>query len=104
MRTLLKEVHGVDWRDGAVMNCKWRGPRLRDVLLRAGVTNRAELGWSGLHVAFSCFQTRCQDDDWYGGSVGLDTAMSLDAEAILALEVSCPSSSGFFFFDIFAME
>lgn len=25
MRTKLKEVNGVDWFDGAVMNCKWRG-------------------------------------------------------------------------------
>ncbi|OAX77940.1 hypothetical protein ACJ72_07756 [Emergomyces africanus] len=37
MRTKLKEVVGLDWMDGAVMNCSWRGPRLRDVLLRAGV-------------------------------------------------------------------
>ncbi|PGH09801.1 sulfite oxidase [Blastomyces parvus] len=37
MRTKLKEVVGLDWMDGAIMNCSWRGPRLRDVLLKAGV-------------------------------------------------------------------
>jgi hypothetical protein len=25
MRTKLKEVNGIDWFDGAVMNCKWTG-------------------------------------------------------------------------------
>lgn len=35
MRTEIKEVEGIDWFDGAVMNCKWRGPRLRDVLMDA---------------------------------------------------------------------
>ncbi|EEH46630.2 uncharacterized protein PADG_02728 [Paracoccidioides brasiliensis Pb18] len=37
MRTKLKEVVGLDWMDGAVMNCTWSGPRLRDVLIKAGV-------------------------------------------------------------------
>lgn len=37
MRTRLKEVQGVNWFDGAVMNCRWEGPLVRDVLLRAGV-------------------------------------------------------------------
>ncbi|KKZ65697.1 sulfite oxidase [[Emmonsia] crescens] len=37
MRTKLKEVVGLDWMDGAIMNCTWRGPRLRDVLIKAGV-------------------------------------------------------------------
>ena len=37
MRTRIKEVQGIDWFDGAIMNCIWEGPRLRDILLRAGV-------------------------------------------------------------------
>lgn len=80
MRTLLKEVDGVDWYDGAVMNCKWRGPRLRDVLLKAGVAG-------GAHIALACHQTACQDDSWFGSSIPLDRGMSLDGEVILALEV-----------------
>jgi hypothetical protein len=41
-----------------------------------------------LHVAFSCYQVECQEDRWYGGSVGLGRCLSEDAEVILALEVS----------------
>ncbi len=86
MRTKLKEVAGVDWADGAVMNCRWRGPRLRDVLNWAGI---AVPDPSTAHVAFACFATPCQDDDWYGGSIELGRGMSEEGEVILALEVSC---------------
>lgn len=88
MRTMLKEVKGLDWCDGAVMNCSWRGPRLRDVLLSAGVRDKASDSDAALHVAFSCYQTLCEDDSYYGGSVELERVMNPDAEVILALEVS----------------
>ena len=87
MRTKLKEVKGIDWFDGAVMNCRWRGPRLRDVLLKSGVKIPRDK-WSSAHVAFACFQTPCQDDEWYGASIELERAMREDADVILALEVS----------------
>ena len=97
MRTKLKEVQGIDWGDAAVMNCKWRGPKLRDVLLKAGVGLK-DLGKKGpakisggsdgtMHVAFACYQTPCQEDNWYGGSITLERAMREDAEVILALDV-----------------
>lgn len=86
MRTRLKEVKGVDWMDGAVMNCKWKGPRLRDVLIKAGLKVK-EPEKSPLNVAFACFQVPCQDDDYYGGSIELWRAMQIDKEVILALEV-----------------
>ena len=41
MRTKLKEVSGIDWYDGAVMNCTWRGPLLGDVLRSAGVVGNS---------------------------------------------------------------
>lgn len=89
MRTLLKEVSGIDWFDGAVMNCKWRGPRLRDVLRRAGLKEKEEnLAKSPLHVAFACNQVECQDDSYYGASIEIWRAMELDREVILALDVS----------------
>lgn len=88
MRTKLKEVKGIDWLDAAVMNCRWRGPRLRDVLLRAGLREPDAENSSSLHVAFACHQIECQDDDYYGGSIELWRAMRLDREVILALEVS----------------
>lgn len=87
MRTKLKEVRGVDWKDGAVMNCTWKGPRLRDVLLRAGVKSEYA-AQSPLHVEFSCFQALCEDDDYYAGSIELWRAMQADKEVILALQVS----------------
>ncbi len=84
MRTLLKEVDGLDWCDGAVMNCRWRGPRLRDVLRRAGV---AVARGTKAHVAFACHSSLCQDDEYYGGSIELERAMMDEGEVILALDV-----------------
>lgn len=87
MRTVMKEVDGIDWGDGAVMNCKWRGPMLRDVLNEAGVNVRDV---KKSHVAFACYKTRVQGYDWYGGSIELDRAMREDADVLLAWEVSLP--------------
>lgn len=96
MRTMLKEVEGIDWGDAAVMNCRWKGPRLRDVLHRAGVLRQGQAqsrtktdteAGSPLYVAFSSYQVPCQDDTWFGGSVELERGLSEDAEVILALEV-----------------
>ncbi|EYE95536.1 putative sulfite oxidase [Aspergillus ruber CBS 135680] len=87
MRTLLREVEGIDWGDGAVMNCKWKGPKLRDVLRSAGgITGRIE----NLHAAFSCYQVRTQNDTWYGGSVPLERIMKDEdgGDVILALEMN----------------
>ena len=81
MRIALKEVDGVDWGDGAVMNCTWTGPRLCDILSTAGVKHG-----NNVHVAFACYQTDCQDDSWYGGSIPLERAMKRDADVILALK------------------
>lgn len=87
MRTLVKEVQGIDWFDTAVMNCKWRGPRLRDVLSKAGI-NMEKANWSQAHVEFGCHQNPSQDEQWYGSSISLETAMAWDAEVIIALEVA----------------
>lgn len=98
MRMKLKEVNGIDWFDGAVMNCKWRGPLLKDVLLKAGGIDLPPDQWKDAHVAFSCFQTPTQDDDWYGASIELSRAMRDDAEVILALDMNdaaLPPNHGF---------
>ncbi|KAL2810960.1 Oxidoreductase, molybdopterin-binding domain-containing protein [Aspergillus granulosus] len=84
MRTMLKEVDGLDWGDAAVMNCNWSGPRLKDILRHAGVHEARP----GLHVAFSSYQVECQDDQWFGGSIEIERALSNDAEVILALEMN----------------
>lgn len=88
MRTQLKEVQGIDWYDGAVMNCVWRGPRLRDVLLHMGAVKDDKSSWEGKHVAFACYQTECQEDSWYGASIELSRAMRGDMDVILALDMN----------------
>ncbi|EMD67422.1 hypothetical protein COCSADRAFT_168623 [Bipolaris sorokiniana ND90Pr] len=87
MRTKLKEVCGIDWYDGAVMNCKWSGPLLKDVLDKAGV--KVEEGkMSEAHVAFACFQTTTQDDSYYGASIPLSRAMNPENAIMIALEMN----------------
>ena len=86
MRTLLKEVDGLDWFEAAVMNCYWKGPKLRDILNEAGVdvTNIREK-----HVAFACYKVPVQGgESWYGGSIELERAMRDDADVLVALEVT----------------
>ena len=87
MRTLLKEVNGLDWGDAAVMNCKWKGPRLKDIL------DQAQVNIGTGHVAFSCYKTRVQGTDWYGGSIELARAMKEEADVLVALEVPRPTSN-----------
>jgi sulfite oxidase len=87
MRTKLKEVSGIDWFDGAVMNCKWTGPLLCDVLSAAGL-NVQDDKWENAHVAFACYQTACQDDEFYGASIPLSRAMNRNSSIMLALEMN----------------
>ena len=65
------------------MNCTWKGPKLRDILQEATLTIP---DCKGQHAAFASFQP-VQGADWYGGSVELERAMSVDADILLALEV-----------------
>lgn len=86
MKTQLKrEPQGIDWGDGAVMNCKWGGVLLADVLKKAGVKTG---DGKGLHVQFASYQQKCEEEGWFGGSVGLERCMKADAEVLLATEVS----------------
>jgi sulfite oxidase len=87
MRTKLKEVSGIDWFDGAVMNCSWTGPLLRDILEKASLKISKEQ-FATAHVAFACFQTPTQEDEWYGASVPLSRVMDPDSGIILALEMN----------------
>lgn len=92
MRVKLKEVQGLEWFDGAVMNAEWRGPKLRDVLMEAGiesVKNESDQPQSDkpLHVQFACHAVETQEDDYYGASIPLERAMNDSADVILAMEV-----------------
>jgi sulfite oxidase len=92
MRTRIKEVTGVDWFDGAIMNCVFEGPRLCDILLAAGVGGGKHLhdGVSPKHVQFASLG-KTQEDDWYGGSIPLSRALDRDMDVILVLKVCVPS-------------
>lgn len=89
MRTRIKEVAGVDWFDGALMNCVFEGPRLCDILLAAGADENESLheGVQPEHVQFASFGSKTQEDDFYGGSIPFDRALDPDMEVILALKV-----------------
>lgn len=78
----IKKVQGIPWQDGVIANAKWGGVRLRDVLNHAGV--KAE---ENLHVCFASYATRCQDDEYYGASIPLDRATSLEDDVMLAYDV-----------------
>lgn len=89
MRTRVKEVLGVDWFDGAVMNCTWEGPRVRDILLAAGVDDGHSVHnhVAPKHVHFANYGGKTQEDQWYGGSVPFDRVMCPDMDVILAVKV-----------------
>lgn len=89
----MKEVQGIDWGDGAIMNCKWKGPRLRDVILRAGLRVDATDSSREFHVAFASYQAKCQHEEWFEASVPLEMCLDIERDAILALEVRLSSFS-----------
>ncbi|KAJ9640061.1 hypothetical protein H2199_006295 [Coniosporium tulheliwenetii] len=88
MRTSIKEVQGLDWFDGAVMNCIFRGPRLSALLRAVGVLEELDEERQRAHVAFACRSQPCQEDAWYGASIPLARALDEGADVILALEMN----------------
>lgn len=90
MRTRIKEVSGIDWYDGAIMNCVWEGPRLRDVLLELAGCNEINTQDKAKqkHVQFASYGSECQEDSWYGGSIPFERAMDPEMDVILAIKVS----------------
>lgn len=84
MRTRIREVEGIDWFDAAILNAEWTGPLLRDVLTEAGVKVDET---AGSHVQLASYQTKVQDDEWYGSSVPLAMALDKTREVILAVKV-----------------
>ncbi len=69
------------------MNCKWTGPRLKDILEQAQVDVSVE-DRGKAHVAFNCYAVSCEDDSWYGASIPLERALAADKDVILALEMN----------------
>ncbi|KAF3912869.1 hypothetical protein AA313_de0205231 [Arthrobotrys entomopaga] len=86
MRTKEKEVWGIDWHNGAVMNAEWSGPLLSTILTTLAKPTLDPTKES--HVAFSCYQTPTQDDGYYGGSIPLSRALDPEMEVIIALKMN----------------
>lgn len=85
----IKEVRGILWDNGVIANCRWRGVRLRDILLRAGLAQELQkVQHDNYHVWFASHVSVCQDDMYYGGSVPLAKALDPEGDVILALDVS----------------
>ena len=75
--TRIKPVKGVQWREGAIGNAKWRGVRLSDVLRKAGLRESAKHVWfEGLDSVDDGGKTFA-----FGGSIPLEKAL-LDRDAI----------------------
>ncbi len=67
----LKPVKGVQWREGAIGNAKWRGARLSDLLKKAGVRESAKHVWfEGLDSVEDGGKTFA-----FGGSIPLEKAL-----------------------------
>lgn len=64
----IKPVKGVQWREGAIGNAKWRGARLSDVLKKAGLRESAKHVWfEGLDTVEDGGKTFA-----FGGSIPLE--------------------------------
>lgn len=83
----IKKVNGVPWSNGVVANCSWAGVPLRDVLMRCGVVV-PQGSEHGMHVCFASYATICEDDSYYGASIPLETALSEDADVLIAYEMN----------------
>lgn len=62
----------------------WGGIRLSDVLKYVGI-DRQDLS----HVCFASYATLCEDDEFYGASITLESALEENRDVLLAYEVSC---------------
>jgi len=82
----VKMVKGIGWAQGAIGNSTWKGPRLRDVLLAAGIKEHDENN-ERLQVQFEG-----QDLDPasmpYGASIPLTKALDPRSDVILAVEMN----------------
>ncbi|KAK5086492.1 hypothetical protein LTS08_004199 [Lithohypha guttulata] len=90
MRTRIKDVSGIDWYDGAVMNCVWEGPRLSDVLRELAGSDEVSQTerQQQKHVQFASYGTETQEDKWYGGSVPFERVMDPDMDIVLAVKMN----------------
>lgn len=81
----IKEVEGVPWDNAVIANCLWEGARLRDVLEHI---YGEKVGKQAKHVCFSSSNNRCQDESWFGASIPISRALSLEDDVLLVYQES----------------
>eukprot|EP01123_Difflugia_compressa_P009348 TRINITY_DN3072_c0_g1_i1.p1 TRINITY_DN3072_c0_g1~~TRINITY_DN3072_c0_g1_i1.p1 ORF type:complete len:311 (-),score=68.03 TRINITY_DN3072_c0_g1_i1:77-1009(-) len=81
----VKAVRGLGWGGGAISNSEWKGPKLRDVLLYAGISEE-NIDKTIQHIQFEALDR--DFEKFYGASVPAHYIMKPDSEAILALEMN----------------
>ena len=71
-----KEVEGIKWGSGTVLNAAWRGVPLRSLLLHLGLPANFETQPKLLnaHVHFTA-QQECEQASTYGASIPLRVTM-----------------------------
>jgi sulfite oxidase len=88
-----RETEGLQWTDGTIANCRWTGVRLSHVLNSTGVITREhEESQTGnprmsLYVCFASHVTACEQDEWFGASLPLESVLDEEGDVLLAFEV-----------------
>lgn len=83
----VKPVKGLLWTGGAIGNAEWKGVRLRDVLLYAGVKDSEE--YAPLrHIHLEGLDNNPLTGERYGASIPIDKAMHMRGDCILAYEMN----------------
>lgn len=82
----IKQVKGISWTGGAMGNATWKGVRLRDVLLHAGVKDGEE--YDVQHVHLVGLDNNPLTGERYGASIPIEKAMDIRGDCILAFEMN----------------
>jgi len=81
----IRAVKGLNWAQGAIGNATWTGPRLRDVLLDAGIKEHEDN--EKLHIQFEG-QDIDPSSTPYGSSIPLSKALDPRSDIILAHQMN----------------
>jgi DMSO/TMAO reductase YedYZ molybdopterin-dependent catalytic subunit len=81
----VKRVEGIKWGDGTLLNAKWSGYRVRDIINAVGI--REEDKEKTLHICFAAEDAPTEAEPWYGASVPVDLTLESERCALLATHV-----------------
>ncbi|GAA5942320.1 uncharacterized protein JCM15063_002969 [Sporobolomyces koalae] len=78
-----KEVEGLQWGGSAILNSRYRGALLRDVLASIGISLEQLQQVEKLHLHFETSQ-KCEDADYFGSSLPVSLALDPERPVLLA--------------------